>query len=147
MTEKKPKLKLSPTHRQIIAAFVEERSTPFRRGDISDRLFKAVRPRTRSLSDAYADLAISELAESGRIQRHGHLHWVLVGKERQLLSGKKAPELEQQVELPITTRCPAKWLSVDLESGEIWTGTAKGWKRTSVPGLLELLKRGGGAAT
>lgn len=33
--------------------------------------------------------------------------------------------------LPLTTRCHGKWLSVDLETGDVWAGSSKGWRRAT----------------
>ena len=36
------------------------------------------------------------------------------------MSGRGVGEEEQSVELTIETKCPRKWLFVDLETGDIW---------------------------
>jgi hypothetical protein len=40
---------------------------------------------------------------------------------RQLLDGSSVEEQVTAVELSIKTKCPAKWLLVDRETGEIYT--------------------------
>lgn len=63
------------------------------------------------------------------IRREGHLHWVKVGQGRVLVDGSKVAELPQPHQLKLDTKCPAKWLAIDLETGEVWRGSAQGWKR------------------
>lgn len=43
-------------------------------------------------------------------------------KQRKLVDGNFATELEKSVELKIKTRCPEKWLLIDLETGERYIG-------------------------
>jgi hypothetical protein len=52
---------------------------------------------------------------------------------RQLLDGSIVEEQDIAVELTVSTKCPAKWLLVDRETGEIYTAyTTPGprqWKK------------------
>jgi hypothetical protein len=53
---------------------------------------------------------------------------------RKLLDGSMAEETETAVDLTIHTKCPSKWLLIDLETGEEYTGSEKPnlygkWKR------------------
>ena len=41
---------------------------------------------------------------------------------RKLLDGREVPELEQAKPLMVRTKCPEKWLLIDLETGERYTG-------------------------
>lgn len=41
---------------------------------------------------------------------------------RKLLDGRQMPELEEAKILTIKTKCPEKWLLIDLETGERYTG-------------------------
>lgn len=41
--------------------------------------------------------------------------------KRTLKDGTKVPELENAVKLTIETKCPAKWLLIDRETGEAYT--------------------------
>jgi hypothetical protein len=43
-------------------------------------------------------------------------------KQRKLLDGTIVDELDNSVELKIKTKCPIKWLLIDLETGERYTG-------------------------
>lgn len=45
---------------------------------------------------------------------------------RKLLSGRTVEENVDPTDLTISTKCPAKWLFVDLESGDIWHRNEKG---------------------
>ena len=40
---------------------------------------------------------------------------------RKLVTGVEVPELDQAVTLGIKTKCPAKWLLIDLETGEMYS--------------------------
>jgi hypothetical protein len=42
--------------------------------------------------------------------------------ERKLQDGSKVSELKEAKILTIKTRCPEKWLLIDLETGERYTG-------------------------
>ena len=52
---------------------------------------------------------------------------------RKLQDGRDVEELEMPVKLEIYTKCPEKWLLIDLEPGEHYTGyTSEGkrhWKK------------------
>jgi hypothetical protein len=53
---------------------------------------------------------------------------------RKLLSGEEVPEYENAVDLTIHTKCPEKWLLIDLETGQEYRGSEKPnlygkWKR------------------
>jgi len=38
---------------------------------------------------------------------------------RKLISGRLVPELKKSIAV-ITSKCPFKWVSIDLETGNIW---------------------------
>ncbi len=40
---------------------------------------------------------------------------------RKLLAGTEVPELNESITLTIKTKCPQKWMLVDMETGEIYT--------------------------
>jgi hypothetical protein len=53
---------------------------------------------------------------------------------RRLLDGSEAEEFEKAVDLTIHTKAPAKWLLIDLETGQEYIGSDKPnlygkWKR------------------
>jgi len=54
-------------------------------------------------------------------------------KTRKLQTGDEVIELENPVTLEVYTKCPEKWLLIDLETGERYTGyTTEGknsWKK------------------
>ena len=50
---------------------------------------------------------------------------------RTLRSGRKVPELTDTMTLTLTTHCPAKWLSLDMETGDVWVGSSTGWRRAT----------------
>jgi hypothetical protein len=55
-------------------------------------------------------------------------------KTRVLLDGTEVEEFEKAVDLTIHTKCPEKWLLIDLETGQEYMGSDKPnlygkWKR------------------
>lgn len=45
---------------------------------------------------------------------------IIPTKTRKLQSGRIVPQLNQEIEMTIWSKCPDKWLFVDLETGGIW---------------------------
>lgn len=132
---------LRPAHRRAVEQFIDQIDGPFRRSSVSAVLYPLTSPRSQTKADKLADAAIKELARAGRIQRHEHLHWVRVAKARTLTDGRAAPELPTPVKLQLNTRCPRKWLAVDLETGEVWVGTDNAdWRRAAADDV-QALKR------
>lgn len=43
-------------------------------------------------------------------------------KTRTLLDGNDVPELDQPVTLEVYTKCPQKWMLIDLQTGERYIG-------------------------
>ena len=54
-------------------------------------------------------------------------------KTRKLKDGTEAKELKEATTLTVYTKCPEKWMLVDKETGEVYTGhSTKGknsWKK------------------
>lgn len=119
------------SHRKAVEAVLDACNGPFRRSTLSKALYVLTVPRSREVADLLADTLLRELAGASRIQRHGHQHWIKVAQQRKLCSGRTVPELSETVDLKLTTRCPAKWLSVDLETGDVWAGSQSGWRRAT----------------
>ena len=132
---KKPAVRAS--HRTAATAFLDAVSGPFRRSALSKVLYPLTAPRSTQRADRLADLLMRELAKLGKIQRHGHQHWVKCSKERTLRSGRTVPELADTMSLALTTHCPEKWLSLDLETGDAWAGGPTGWRRATVAERME----------
>lgn len=139
MAANSPTLKAS--HRRVVESVLDALDGPFRRSALSQALYPLTVPRSRDVADRLADKLLRELADAGRIQRHGHQHWTKVAQQRKLCSGRMVPELPATVDLALTTRCPAKWLSVDLETGDVWAGTQSGWRRATGVEREEALAR------
>lgn len=45
-----------------------------------------------------------------------------MNKTRTLLDGNEVPELEKPVNMQVYTKCPEKWMLVDLQTGERYIG-------------------------
>lgn len=110
----------------------------FRRSELAVRLYAKTNPRSHSRADKLAELLIQDAARHGKIVRTGHLHWMRVQATRVLKSGRTAADLPELVSLSLQTRCPEKWLSIDMESGEIWLGSQSGWRRAPASVTVEL---------
>lgn len=123
-------INISEKHRhalvQVIEQFGEAR---FRRSDLSARIYPMTSPRNRERADAISDRVLRDAAAAGTIRREGHQHWIKVGQCRRLVDGSVAAELPASQALSLNTKCPEKWLAVDLETGDVWRGMTKGWKR------------------
>lgn len=129
--------KLSPAHRQTANAFLEQVGGPFRRQQVAEVLYPRTSLRSRPVADKLAQAIMSEWAKNGLIERHGHLHWTRVVRQRKLRSGRAVPELSELAELSVTTRCPEKWVAVDMETGDVWIGSRTGWRRASMEQATE----------
>ncbi len=119
-------------HRKAADAVLDALDGPFRRSILSKALHALTVPRSLDVANHLADKLLRELSGAGRIQRHGHQHWIKVVQQRKLRSGRSVPELPATVDLVLTTRCPAKWLTLDLETGDVWAGSQSGWRRATV---------------
>lgn len=57
-------------------------------------------------------------------------------RTRKLLDGSVVTELDQPKTLEVHTKCPEKWLLIDLETGERYTGYSttgsSHWKKIKV---------------
>lgn len=98
---------------------------------LSKVLHPLTTPRSRDVANSLADSLMQVWARAGRIQRHGHLHWVKVSESRTLRSGRVVPEMADLAHLSLNTKCPEKWISIDLETGDVWVGSPTGWKRAT----------------
>ena len=113
---------IKPSHRRAVETVLDSLAGPCRKSAISQAIYPLTVPRSHEVAGQLAGKLLRELAGAGRVQRHGHQHWVKVISERTLRSGRRVPELPSVIDLALTTRCPTKWLSIDLETGELWAG-------------------------
>lgn len=58
---------------------------------------------------------------------------------RILRSGRVVTDLNEPKPLTITTKCPNKWVCVDLETGEVFMGSKTGWRRATIVAVKETL--------
>ena len=121
-----------PQHRSAMSQALEHfGSKGFRRSDLAERLLGLTSPQSRQQADALAALLIKEAEAQGRIRSVGHEHWVASAHGRTLLDGAVVPELGELVQLNLETRCPQKWLAIDLETGDNWQPISKGWRHAT----------------
>lgn len=59
---------------------------------------------------------------------------------RKLISGRKVKEENRNRRLVINTKCPEKWLFVDLQDGNVWhsTGVTKKYPQWRTPTVEEI---------
>lgn len=119
---------IKAAHRKAVARKLDSLEGPFRRSDLSAALYPLTTPRSQEVAERLAEKLLRELASAGEIERHGHVHWVKVARQRSLHSGRQVAELSATTNLALTTHCPAKGLSIDLETGDVWAGTQSGWQ-------------------
>lgn len=132
--------KKQPLSLQLVwKQFLEQRGDkPFRRQDIAALLYPLGRPRDTKTSDLLADRFIQQARREGKLIKAGHVHWKQVTlDERVLKSGRVVRDLPEPIDVKLTTRCPSKWLAVDLETGDIWAATEKGWTRAPYKAIEE----------
>ncbi|KVP75308.1 hypothetical protein WJ96_05995 [Burkholderia ubonensis] len=125
--------KVSAAHQRLFDRFLEERGDkPFRRQDIADVLYPHLRPRTMGAACNLADVFLRQLKSANRLTKAGHVHWqLIVPTERTLKGGRQVQEHADAKDLTLTTRCPEKWACIDLETGEVWGGSDRGWLKAS----------------
>lgn len=116
----------------------EKGSERFRRSDLSCRIYPLTVPRNRERADAISDAVMKEAFTYGVIERTGHQHWKRTGEGRKLIGGRVARETVESVDITLKTHCPSKWLGVDLETGHVWIGSEKGWKKAPNSSTIEL---------
>lgn len=122
---------LRPSHRRAVSELLDRTEEAFRRSHLVGVLYPMTNPRSLKTAEGLADAMLQELLKAGHIQRRGHLHYTKVLRERTRLDGSSIPELPEPVSLELTTKCPAKWIAVDTETGDVWAGSSKGWKRAT----------------
>lgn len=132
----KQKTKVTPALREELQALFDQfLDKPFRRANLAARVIRRIRPRSQVQAERIADAIMKEAARAGQIVRHGHLHWVRVARnpgKRQLRSDRLAPERRETVTMTVDSRVPSKYVLVDLETGDLWEGTASAcWTRAA----------------
>ncbi len=132
-------LKLTAAQERALNAALEQQGDkPFRRQDLAALMYPLTRPRSREAADQAAAKCIQRLLAAKRLVKAGHVHWQLVvPQERVLQSGRRVPELPALHDLALKTRCPQKWVSVDLETGDVWVGSEAGWARAPAAVVAE----------
>ncbi|HDR9105431.1 hypothetical protein [Paraburkholderia sp. A3RO-2L] len=103
----------------------------FRRSDLADVIQALPRLRyARGTASAIADHIFQHARKAGLLEKAGHIHWQFRSPEtiatRTLAGGAKVPEMASPVKLTVESRCPQKWVLVDLETGSVYGATATG---------------------
>jgi hypothetical protein len=124
---------------QVWTQFLElQGEKPFRRQDVAELMYPLTSPRNRDAARDLADTAIQQARRDGKLVKAGHVHWKqLTVPERVLASGRVVRETPEPTRLTLETRCPGKWVALDLETGDIWAGTPKGWTRAPYSAIDE----------
>jgi len=45
---------------------------------------------------------------------------IQITKIRVLQSGRQVPQINKEIAMTISSKCPEKWLFVDVETGDVW---------------------------
>lgn len=70
-------------------------------------------------------------------------------KDRMLQSGRTVSQLNKEIPMTISSKCPDKWLFVDTETGDVWhireggykqKGNYHFWRSANKKELMELKK-------
>lgn len=102
---------------------------PFRRADLLAVLYPKTRPRNNQAAGAIGQRLIKAAVDRGEIVKAGHVHWRFVSTgSRTLKDGRVVTEHSDVVQVNITTRCPEKYVLVDLETGDVWNASLAGYK-------------------
>ena len=75
-----------------------------------------------SVSNAAGDVIAGPVGDEGKALTKA-------GRGRRLVDGSMVAEYRIAQPLVLDTKCPEKWVAVDLETGNVWRGSTKGWKR------------------
>lgn len=131
-SSEKPTTRLPAWANSTFAAFAEQTGgRKFRRSDLAKfvadsnkTFFRGIRPNSPSATRIAEDL-IHDAVKQGTVIKAGHVHWALAKRQekRTLHSGRVLSCVPEPKLLQITTRCPDKFLLVDLETGEAWHGS------------------------
>lgn len=124
--------------REFDTLLAEKGHTRFRRLELATRLYPITRPRSQPLANTLAERIMKDAARAGLIERTGHQHWIRSQLGRMLKSGRCVPDTLEPVEIALRTKCSAKWVSVDLETGDMWVPEKLTWKRASPVVVAEL---------
>lgn len=112
-----------------------------RRSQVIDFLAHSVRRDQRELAIKAADQFMKEARKDEKLVKSGHVHWRFAGisdRPRKLIDGRVIAENTMTV-LEINTRLPLKWLSVDLETGDVWQASEPGqWVRATSENICAL---------
>lgn len=124
----------NPHERHWIRFLEAQGDRPFRRQDFAEVVYQHLRPRKMDVATKVADEFMERARRAGQLVKSGHVHWKQVTlDERKLLSGRVVRDASEVRTLKLETRCPSKWVAVDLETGETWGADVAGesWKRAS----------------
>ena len=122
---------------------------PFSLGEVSAFLFAIAPASWKRSTRSLAFRLLSWARAQGEIVPCDDLNWLLRKHARRLTSGRFVPEHADILRLQVRTRCPEKYVLVDLERGDVWQGSEKSWKAANDGAkreVSEILKRPKGRA-
>ncbi|MFK4705584.1 hypothetical protein ABIC83_002423 [Roseateles asaccharophilus] len=126
--------KVTQKHRDALSSVIDQfDGKPFRRGDLATWIHPLTKPRSWPLADMLASLVLKEAVTAGQVSQNGEAYVpsAAVNGSRPLIGGGVAAEFKREQKLDIGTKCPGKWVSIDLETGDIWMGTELGWRQAN----------------
>ncbi|VWC78742.1 hypothetical protein BLA39750_01041 [Burkholderia lata] len=120
----------------------------FRKSQVADFLVESLSgprrptPEQRTVAAKAADRFMAEARKAEKLVKAGHIHWRFAGVQSQtrtLIDGRVAAEAPETRRLVVESRCPTKWLSVDLETGDVWQADETGrWKSATAETMAAL---------
>ncbi|MBU9200151.1 hypothetical protein KTD31_01870 [Burkholderia multivorans] len=123
---------IKPAVQRAWESFCAQRAyVSFRRRDLAE-VIQAL-PRLRYTSNTAAEIAdhiIRHARKADLLEKTGSVYWQFRSPKaiatRTLAGGAKVPELPTPVKLTVESRCPRKWVLVDLETGSVYGATETG---------------------
>ncbi|WP_321908265.1 hypothetical protein [Burkholderia cepacia] len=121
----------------------------FRKSQVTDFLLKSLSgprrptPEQRIVAANAADRFMSEARKAEKLVKAGHIHWRFSGVQSQtrtLIDGRVVAETPETHRLVVESHFPSKWLSVDLETGDVWQADETGRWKKAMPETLAALK-------
>lgn len=126
--------KVTQKHRDALFSVIDQfDGKAFRRGDLATWIHPLTRPRSWPMADVLAHQVLKDAVKAGQISQRGEAYMAspAVSGSRSLIGGGVAAEFKMSQKLGLDTKCPGKWVSIDLETGHIWMGTELGWRQAS----------------
>lgn len=130
---------ITPAMRSAFDALIGAAGTQaFRQADVQQAMYRLTSPRSDAVAGKVAAALIKTAAKVGLVGCVGDLHYVKAATGKRTLNGRIVPEEASLTNLTLSTNFPGKWASIDLETGDVWSGAAEGWRRADEAARAEV---------